>query len=77
MISSRNGITYSLLLDIRIAFNSVKRNAITEDLKNMLNQDKLDLIRILLDVKIGAKFGNFKSKHLKEFMSAPESSRFT
>ena len=37
------------------AFDSIQRNTLIEDLKNVLNQDELHLIRILLDVKIAAK----------------------
>ena len=43
------------------AFNSIQRNTLIEELKNVLNQDELHLIRILLDVKIAAKCGNYKS----------------
>ena len=43
------------------AFGNVQRNTLTEDFKNVLDQDELHLIRILLDVKITAKCGNYKS----------------
>ena len=36
------------------AFDSIQ-NTLNEDLKNVLNQDELHLIRIVLDVKIKAK----------------------
>ena len=42
------------------AFDSTQRNII-EDLKNILNQDKLHLNWILLDVKIAAKYGSYKN----------------
>ena len=44
------------------AFDNIQRNTLIEDLKNVLNQDELYLIRILLDVKVVAKCGNYKSR---------------
>ena len=44
------------------AFDRIQRNTLTEDLKNVLNQDELHLIRILLDVKIAAQCGNYKNR---------------
>ena len=56
------------------AFDSIQRNTLIEDLKNAPK----NLIRILLDVKIVAKCGNYKvdfsartKKHLKEIVQAP------
>ena len=59
-ISSTDEIVYLLLLDMRKAFDSVQKNTLIENLKYVLNQDELNLIRILLDVKIAAKCGNYK-----------------
>ena len=44
------------------AFNRIQRNALIEDLKNILNQDELSLIQILFDAKIAAKYDNYKSR---------------
>ena len=49
-----------LLLDMSKAFDSTQKNTLIEGLKNGLNQDKLHLIRILLDVKIAAKCGIYQ-----------------
>ena len=62
IISSTDVTVYLLLLDMSKAFDSIQRNTLIEDLKNVLNQDELHLIRILLDVKIAAKCGNYKSR---------------
>ena len=54
LILKKNSSTYetALLLDMSQAFDSIQRNTLLEDLKNVLNQDELHLIRMLLDVKI-------------------------
>ena len=49
---------YLLLLDLSKGFDSIQRNTLIED----LNQDELHLIQILLDAKIAAKCGNYKSR---------------
>ena len=62
IILSTDKTVYLLLLDISKAIDSIQTNTLTEDLKNVLNQDELHLIRILLDVKIAAKCCNYKSQ---------------
>ena len=54
------------------AFDGIQRNTLTEDLKNVPNQDELHLIRILLDVKIAAKCGNYKSRFFSTDTGAPQ-----
>ena len=54
------------------AFDSIQRNTLIEDLKNVLNQDELHLIRILLDVKIAAKYGNYKRRFFRTDKGAPQ-----
>ena len=54
------------------AFDSIQRNTLIEDLKNVLNQDELHLIRILLDVKIAAQCGNYKSRFFSTDTGAPQ-----
>ena len=61
-VSSTDETVYLLLLYMSKAFDSKQRNTLIEDLKNVLNQDELHLIRFLLDVKIAAKCGNYKSQ---------------
>ena len=61
-ISSTDEIVYLLLLDMSKAFDSIQKNTLIDDLKNVLNQDDLHLIRILIDMKIAAKCGNYKSR---------------
>lgn len=63
------------------AFDSIQRNINFRD-KNVLNQDELHLIRILIDVKIAAKCGNYKSRFFSLDTEAPQgdcanSSEFT
>ena len=53
---------YLLLLEKSKAFDSIQRNTLIEDLKNILNQDELHLIRTLIDVKIEVKYDNYKSR---------------
>ena len=53
-------------------FGSIQRNTLIEDLKIVLNQDELHLIRILLDVKIAPKCGNYKSRFLSTDTGAPQ-----
>ena len=52
--------------------DSIQRNTLIEDLKNVLNQDELHLIRILLDLKIEAKFGNYKFQFFIKDTGAPQ-----
>ena len=52
-------------------FDSIQRNTLIEDLKNVLNQDEMHLIRILLDVKIAAKCGYYKSRFFSMNTGAP------
>ena len=49
------------------AFDSMQRN-----LRTVLNQDELHLIRILLDVKIAAQCGNYKSRFFSTDTGAPQ-----
>ena len=70
--TSMDETVYLLLLDMSKAFDSIQRNTLTEDLKNVLNQDELYLIRIQLDVKIVAKFGNYKSRFFSTDTGAPQ-----
>ena len=60
-ISSTDETVYLLLLDMSKSFDSIQRNTLIEELKNVLNQGELHLIQILLDVKIPAPCGNYKS----------------
>ena len=53
-------------------FDSIQRDTLIEDLKNVLKLDKLHLIRILLDVKIAAKCGNYKSRFFSTGTEAPQ-----
>ena len=70
-ISSTDETVYLLLLDMSKAFDSIQRNTLIDDLKNVLNQDELHLIRILLDVKIAVKCGNYKSRFFSTDTRAP------
>ena len=54
------------------AFNSIEKNTLIENLKKVLNQDELHLIRILLDVKITAKCGNYKNRFFSTDTEAPQ-----
>ena len=71
-ISSTDETVYLLLLDMSKAFDSMQRNTLIEDLKNVLNQDELHLIGILLDVKVAAKCGNYKSRFFSTDTGAPQ-----
>ena len=42
-------------------FDSIQKNTLIGNLKNVLNHDELHLIQILLDMKIAAKCGNYKN----------------
>ena len=53
------------------AFDSIQRNILIEDLTNVLNQGEVRLIQILLDVKIAAKYGNYKSRFFSMGTGAP------
>ena len=57
-ISSTDKTIYLLFLDMSKTLDTIQRNRLIEDLKNVLNQDKLGFVRILLHVKIPTKFGN-------------------
>ena len=83
-LSPTDETVYLLLLDMSKAFDSIKRNTLIDDLKNVLNQDERHLIRILLDVKIAAKCGNYKNRFFstdtgtpQEIVQAPVSLLFT
>ena len=53
----------------------IQRNTLIEDLKIVLNQDELHLIRKLLDVKIVAKCGNYKSRFFSTDTRVPQGDR--
>ena len=83
-ISSTDETLYLLLLDMSKSFDRIQRNELIEGLINVLNQDELHLIRILFDVKIAVKCGDYKAdfsartqKHFKEIVQAPLSLLFT
>ena len=71
-ISSTNETVYLLLLDMIKTFNSIQRNTLIEDLKNVLNQDELHLIRFLLDMKIVTQCGNYKSRFFSTDTGEPQ-----
>ena len=71
-ISSMDESVYLLLLDMSKAFDSIQRNTLIEDLKNVLNLGELHLIRILLDVKIVAQCGHYKSRFFSTDTGAPQ-----
>ena len=71
-ISLTDETIYLLLPDTSKAFVSIQKNTLIEDLKNVLNQDELHLIRVLLDVKIAAKYGNYKSSFFSTDTGAPQ-----
>ena len=71
-ISSTDETVYLLLLDMSKALDSIQRNTLIEDLKHVLNQDELHLIRILLDVNIAAESGNYKSRFFSRDTGAPQ-----
>ena len=54
------------------AFDIIQRNVLIEDLKNILSQDKLHLIRILFYMKITAKCVNCKSRFFSMDTGAPQ-----
>ena len=54
------------------AFDSIQRNTLIEDLKNVLNQDKLHLIQILHDVKMATKSGNYENIFFSRDTGAPQ-----
>ena len=70
-IRSTDETVYLLFLDMSKAFDSIQRNKLIKELKNVLNQDKLHLIRSLLDVKIVAKCGNCKRQFFSTDTGAP------
>ena len=47
------------------AFDSINRNILINDLKDIINIDELHLIKILLEVKLAVKCGN----HTTEFFN--------
>ena len=61
-----------LFLDKSKAFDSLQRSILIEDLENVLNQDESHMIRMLLDVKIAAKCGNYKSQFSSTDTEAPQ-----
>ena len=72
IISSTGETVYLLLLDMSKAFGSIQRNTLIEGLKNVLDQDELHLIRILFDMKIAAKCGNYKSPFFSTDTGTPQ-----
>ena len=60
--SSTVETAYLLFLDMSKAFGSIQRNTLIQNLKKVLNQDELHMIRILLDLKIAARCRNYKSR---------------
>ena len=54
------------------AFDSIQRNTLIEDLKNVLNQDKLHLMQILHDVKMATKCGNYENLFFSKDTRAPQ-----
>ena len=54
------------------AFDSIQRNTLIEDRKNVLNQDKLHLMQILHDVKMATKCGNYKNPFFSKDTGAPQ-----
>ena len=63
-ISSTDETVYQLLLDMSKTFDSIQRNTLIEGLIN--------LIPVLLDVKVAAKCGNYKSRFFSTNTGAPQ-----
>ena len=57
---------------MRKALMCIQKSTLLEDLKNIPNQDVLHLIRILFDMKIAAKCGNYKSQFFNVDTGRPQ-----
>ena len=57
--------TIILMLDMSKAFDNVRRNSLIQQLKSILDEDELHIIKILLkDVKLTVQMGNYKGEEI-------------
>ena len=58
--------------DMSKAFDSINRTMLLDDLKKILQNDELHLVKTLLNVELSVKCGSFTSKYFKNDTGAPQ-----
>ena len=61
------------MLDMSKAFDTVQRNSLIQQLKSILDEDELHIIKILLkDVKLTVRMGNYKGEEIVTNIGTPQ-----
>ncbi len=72
-ITSQNYETTILLLDMSKAFDTVRRNDLLQQLKEVLDEDEVHIIKILLkDVKLVVKMGRHMGEEILTNIGVPQ-----
>ena len=69
-ITSKNETVYLLMHDMSKAFDSINRTMLLDDLKKILQNDELHLVKTLLNVELSG--GSFTNKYFKTDTGAPQ-----
>ena len=68
-----NDVTDVLLMDMSKAFDRVERGKLIEDLKNILQDDELHLVKILMeDMKLAVRVGNTTGNQFSTNIGVPQ-----
>ena len=71
-ITAKNEELHLLFLDMSKAFDSINRKYLLEDLNKIINDDELQIMQILLNVKIQVRCGNEISETFETDTGAPQ-----
>ena len=71
-ITSKYENVYLLMHDMSKAFDSINRATLLSDLSKTIEEDELHLIKVLLNVELSAKCGNYTSKYFITDTGAPQ-----
>ena len=71
-LTSKNETVYLIMHDMSKAFDSINRKTLLNDLQQILQNDELHLIKVMLNVELSVKCGNFKSDYFQTDTGAPQ-----
>ena len=71
-ITARNESTHLIMLDMSIAFNSINRNQLIEDLRNTIETDELHIISTLLNISSSVRCESTLSEVLETNTVVPQ-----
>ena len=72
-ITSKSEKIKLLMSDMSKAFNTINRKTLIEELKQVLDEDEIHLVKILLSVELAVRNGSSQSEYFETNVGAPQS----